>query len=800
VAVATVCLLFARDAWASDVLLKEERKAVKAVRSAKSAKQPERAAGDSLARFYRQPTPFRPGRPAPGRSAVWLLENTKRLRLDKRVHHGAREERAKASGELPYRYRDIASRPKLHFAKVIFIKRFTYHSSHFYTDFLDGCSRYGGNISILDLKTGKVKDLFPENSEMAGGIFGRFTLSFNATKLVFDWKKAPAEGFRIFEVNVDGTGLRQVTFPPADEKQRIKRYSRHTVDRGQRNYFHQTDDMHPCYAPDGSIFFTSTRPQHGVLCGTYLTAPLIHKINADGSNLQRLTNSAVSEFSPAVLPDGWITYSRWEYVDKGQLGIKCLWAMKPDGSGSREIYGNDIPFPPTMLHGRAIPGEPNKLVMLGTPHFPQSGIGTVITVDTTKDIRSRAPMHFVTWWVDIRQEPGWNHFLGPGWTRHGNGPLYMDPHPLGKDLFLVSHNRDRGWNDPTAYELMLLDDSGNHWPILASDDYSLWQPTPLVSRKRPPVVPSTLEPELAKKGLAVCYVQNIYHGMEGIRPGEVKYIRIFEQLPRPWSCRRLWEPNQNLVYLISPRSALAAKVLRGVVPVEKDGSAHFYVPAGRNIYFQALDAKYRELQRERTYVNYMPGERRGCVGCHETPQDTPTDRLGLATALKKPPVRPQPQPGDKTAARPLHFAIDVQPVLDKHCVTCHGGKRKEAGLDLREELTRSFSRSYERLLRYVKTTDEGSDWGGSAYLPPKSIGSHASRLIKQLDKGCTGMKHKLPLEHYVKITTWVDANAVYYGSYWGRIRIEHRDHPNFRPVPTLKDALATEPPLPWNKR
>jgi len=755
---------------------------------------------DPFAKYYRQPAPFRPRPPAEGRPAEWFLKNTKKLKLDEQVYHGDREKQAKVDGMLPYRYRDAASRPSLPFDKIVFIKRFTFHSSHFYTDFLDGCSRYGGNISILDLSTGEVKDLFPADSEMAGGIFGRFTLSFDGERLVIDWKKAPIEGFRIFAVNIDGTGLRQLTFPPADEKQRIERYSRQHTGGNQSHYFHQTDDMHPCYAPDGSIFFASTRAQHGVLCGTFLTVPVLHKMDADGANIQKLTNSAVSEFSPAVLPDGWITYSRWEYVDKGQLGIKCLWAMKPDGSGSREIYGNDIPFPPTMLHGRPIPGQPSKLVMLGTPHFPQSGIGTVITVDTAKNVRTRDPMHFVTWWVDIRQEPGWNHFLGQGWMRHGNGPLYMDPHPLAEDLFLVSHNRDRGWNDPTAYELMLLDDSGNHWPLLASDEHSLWQPTPLVSQERPPVVPSTLNPRLAEKDLAVCFVQDVHHGMEGVEPGEVKYLRILEQLPRPWSCRRLWEPNQNLVYLISPRSALAGKVLRGVVPVEEDGSAHFYVPAGRNIYFEALDAKYREVQRERTYVNYMPGERRGCVGCHETPQDAPLDRVGSALALKKPPVHPQPQPGDDTAARPIHFVTDVQPVLDKHCVKCHGGERTMAGLDLRGELTVAFSRSYERLLRYVKTTDEGSDFGGSEYLPPKSVGSHASPLIKQLDKGCTGMEYELPLEDYVKITTWVDANAVYYGSYWGRIRIEHRDHPNFRPVPTLEDALATEPPVPWEKR
>ncbi len=91
--------------------------------------------------------------------------------------------------------------------------RQTYHSSHFYTDFIDGCSRYGGNLSILDLKTNRVTNLFAEDDPMTTGIFGRTCLSFDAKKLLFDWKKAPKESFRIYEVNVDGTGLRQLTFP-----------------------------------------------------------------------------------------------------------------------------------------------------------------------------------------------------------------------------------------------------------------------------------------------------------------------------------------------------------------------------------------------------------------------------------------------------------------------------------------------------------------------------------------------------------------------------------------------------------
>jgi hypothetical protein len=297
-------------------------------------------------------------------------------------------------------------------------------------------------------------------------------------------------------------------------------------------------------------------------------------------------------------------------------------------------------------------------------------------------------------------------------------------------------------------------------------------------------------------------VQDIYHGMEGIERGEVKWIRVLEQLPRPWACRRTWSPSMGHTSLISHRTALAAKAMHGVVPVYEDGSAHFFVPANRNIYFEALDENFMELQRERTYVNYLPGERRACVGCHETPNDTPPSQLGVPMAMKKPPVMAVPQPGDKTAARPLHYPSDVQPVLDRHCIRCHGADNPAAKLDLTGELTTGFSRSYENILKrgLVKTFNEASDWGGTPYSPPKTIGSHASRLISQVRKGCTGNEKRLPVADFVKLATWVDASAVYYGSYWGRIHIDHKDHPNFRPVPTLEEALNTVCPTADDKR
>ncbi len=694
--------------------------------------------------------------------------------------------------------------------RLLFVKRDTFHSSHFYTDFIDGCGRYGGNLCVLDLKTGAVTDLIPE---MKDGIFGRFDLHFGATRVAFDWKKSPREGFRIYEVGIDPeTGarvgaVRQLTFPPEDEQARIEKYDNSFLGGTARMYYHQTDDMHPCYLPDGGIVFVSTRCEYGTLCDApdALSTAVIHRIDGDGKNMVKLTNSAVSEFSPSMLSDGRILYTRWEYVDKGQLGIKCLWAMRPDGSGTVEIYGNDIHLPPTFLHGRQIPGEANEFVFLGTPHYPQSGIGTVIRADMTRNIRTRDPMTYITPHVDIRQEPGWNHLVDGKWVRHTRGPLYMDPYPLNRSTFLVAHNRDRPWDDPKAYGIYLLTESGIHELIHEERETSCWQPYPLRARKTPPLLPCSADPGLAKKDLAVCMVQDVHHGMEGIERGEVKYIRVMEQLPRPWDARRFWDDrnrDNDHTRLVSDGTALAAKVMWGIVPVEKDGSAHFYVPANRNIYFQALDENYMELQRERTYVNYMPGEVRSCVGCHETPNTSPSLVAGRPIAFDESPVMPGPQPGDRTGKQVIHFPSYAQPVLDRYCVRCHGAEEPEGGLVLTGELTTHFSLSYENLIERgaVSTYAEASDWDGSPYAPPKSIGSHRSKLIAVLRQGEQHGDLDLPEEAFVRLATWVDASGVYYGSYWGRRHIKYKDHPFFRPVPTFEEAISTKCPVPVTRR
>lgn len=795
--------------------------------------------------------------------------------------------------------------PDIGFEKVLFVKRITYVSDHFYTDFINGISQDHLNpdngVYMLDLVSGETSPVITCKDMPSGtGIIGRFSLSFDATKLLFDFKPALEKGFRIWEVNLDGTGLRQITFEPDDEAERIERYSMldfeddfekkkkntkeeenegaccwdedefceyqpvewcieedgepfpgipcseacpsYETDGGDddedegeeeepwqepaHNYNHHTDDMHPTYAPDGSILFTSTRAEYITLCDSegFLTTPVLHRVDADGGNMEQLTRSPVSEFGPVPMPDGRILYTRWEYIDKGSVCIKGLWAMNPDGTNSNEVFGNNHVLPPTIIHGRPVPGDEHLVVAVGCPHFFQGGsLGTLMLIDTTKDIRTEEAFSYLTPDVTLADEPGWS-FNGVDDPSGASGKLYTDPFPVRKDLFLASVKSEDSavWTDPAAYDLHFLDDRGTHTKILDDSDFSLWQPTPLSERPTPTIVNPVRHPDLVEHNEALLIVSNVYEGMEGVEHGAVKWLRINEAVPRFWSSQRwqygapLWFP-----YFTSTSwyGALWVRVQWGIVPVEEDGSAHFTVPADRNIFLQALDENYMEVQRERTYVNYRPGEIRSCVGCHErTGASTTPPDLTTILAMQRLPSEAGPQPGEESGRRVIHYESDIQPIFDAKCTSCHGAENPSGGLALtggatetgneeKDELVSYFIDSYRNLVSDYLEEDQTHylgyivregvhemDWG--EYLAPYSLGSHTSLLVEKL-RSDPEHSDLLTLEEFIRLVTWVDSNAQYYGSYYGRHHADHDQHPNYRVVPTFEEAISPEAPA-WH--
>lgn len=744
----------------------------------------------------------------------------------------------------------VANADELGFDEIVFVKRMPYSSDHYYTDINNGTSpdRFvpENGIYVFNLRAQQERCIVKAGDMPKGnGFIGKISLSYDAKKILFDFRQDPSSGFRIWEVHTDGSGLRQVSFPPSDEAEKVARWGKPW----------HTDDIHPNYLPDGRIIFSSTRCEHTVLCGgsAALVAPGLHSMRPDGTDVRQLTHSPVSEFCPVVMDDGRVMYHRWEYIDKGARVGKTIWSMNPDGSRPQELYGVADDTTTVYMYPQPLPGSDHRLVCVGTCHYPQGGcLGAIMLVDFNKGVRTRGPdpnqPDFVQWddrfavtnltphvFIERRTEPGWHFLKTDGtWVHDRNGQqghLYTHPYPVSDHEFMVSlkvNPTDHYKQVPNAYALYLLDTAGNHRFIHADPDLSCWHPLPLVPRPMPPVVQTAHNPQYAAKDQALCILTNVYQGMEGVEPGAVKWLRINEALPRYWSTGRRWGPSLSSS---SWKAALWPRVQWGVVPVEKDGSAHFVVPANRSIFYQALDENFQEVQRERTYVNYAPGEVRSCTGCHgqsnrtSLPSDHPT-----ALALLRAPSRPQPQPcdlsengGDGKAGQVLHYPTDIQPIFDAKCISCHDGNEPAGDLRLTGEITQFYNTSYEELARRelagpiipeftsFRRGDQGNYHG--AYLPPRQLGTAMSPMMQILsDPACeknqeadhSKMLDKMEL---MRLARWVDSNYQFYGAYYGRQHPQWvnadpakpaYDPADFRRRPTFDEAVNFFAPA-WHR-
>jgi len=702
----------------------------------------------------------------------------------------------------------VQRNPWLEHAQLLFVKRHTYNSKHYYDDY-QHISAWGGNLCLLSLSDGEVRELVPE---FEGGVFDRYDLSFDAQRILFGYKRPKPEGFRIYEIGVDGSGLRQVSFPPEDEEERQAKYGNYERGAdfyGLSGYRFWTDDMHPCYLPDGGICFASTRLQHSVLCASahYLSTTNLFRMEADGSGLQPLSQGALSEFTPTVMEDGRILYNRWEYVYKGIGAVQPLWTMRPDGSGGEEFYGDNVANPGVFWQARQVPGRPNLVVSTGCGHEPL-GIGSVVLIDLHKDKRTPHAMTSLT--PDTRTEGlrGLYQKRNGQWNANDlYGPYYCDPYPLSDKFFLVACNPHGRYNDKSAYGIYLLDAFGNRVKVYDDPDISCWQPMLLHVRTVPPVATAPTKTAAGDAKTATVFISDVHRGLNGVPPGTVKHIRVMEQIPRPWEAEmnREGDVGRGHVPVVSMSTHIWIGVLHGVVPVDEDGSACFKVPAGRNIFFQALDEDFMEVQRMRTFVNFVPGEVRSCVGCHEARHQSPGNRTVL-DALATAPV-PGPQPGD-TGPRPLHYPTDVQPIFDRHCVSCHGGEKSHEEPNLSGEMTTHFNRSYESIIskQLISAIREwvpahgpclpGGPMEHVEAVAPYTYGSHQSKLVKVIREGHHDVQ--LDREEFIRLVTWIDCNAPFYGSYFGRRNLMYKNHPEFRPHPTWESAcgIAPEPVLP----
>jgi len=336
---------------------------------------------------------------------------------------------------------------------------------------------------------------------------------------------------------------------------------------------------------------------------------------------------------------------------------------------------------------------------------------------------------------------------------------------LSEKYFLAAYSYDQlrgepGCNRPNMFGLYAVDAFGNKELLYRDANISSQWPMPLRPRLRPRTLemPSTLAQKDEAQPNGTFFLRNVYESWPKLPDVEIKQLRIVQVLPKT-------TPNAN-----NPRvgeaNASPGKQVLGTVPVETDGSAFFSVPARTPVLFQALDSRGRAVQTMRSLTYLQPGEQVSCVGCHESRTHAPESFAGVqpakpALALNRAPSLPLPGPD---GSKPLSYPILVQPVLDRHCVECHNAKKPEGKVVLTGEPAGTFSRSYKALIPYVAYTAWGMPKDNYEPLTmPERFGSRASRLVKLLDKGHYDVK--LSQEDWDRIVTWIDANALFYGTF-----------------------------------
>ena len=577
------------------------------------------------------------------------------------------------------------------------------------------------------------------------GVIFDMSPSFDGKKLLFSWMaitrdenfqlaNGEADGeigyrrnidsFHIYEINIDGTGLRQIT----------------------HGRFH---DVHPIYLPDGRIVCTSTRGKSYSMCQPGLSSALF-TMEADGSDIRRIEFSTLTCMSPFVLDNGTILFMRWEYLDKSLFTLQSLWTINPDGTRLRLFYGNTITNPNVLWQAKQIPGTDKVLCTLGPHHG--NPVGALGVIDPQYGVEDLRGIENLTPEYDFAPSRQVHSGGGPGDKQYVWA--FRDPWPVSENLFLAAYGGPAK-GGPNRYRILALNPQGDRTLVLEDENMSCFNPVPLMPRKRPKVLSSLPKHDVA---YGTFFISDIYQGLldNGIKRGEVKEVRLMTQVPKRCNMRgqRVYDHDP-----VVSRGSYYVKACFGTVPVEEDGSAYFKAPSGVELYFEALDKDGKELSRMGSTTQVMPGEQQSCVGCHEPRKASAPNTRKIASRRQPSDIEPPPwgQSG------PIDFVTHIQPVLDKYCVECHCGAVPDGGLDLTNDKTRYFNMAYENLLAKKLVHFIYINVGLTGNFLPKTTGSHVSRLVEYLENGHGDVV--VDDNSRRRLYTWIDANCPYYGTY-----------------------------------
>jgi hypothetical protein len=658
--------------------------------------------------------------------------------------------------------------PLLDFDSILFVKRAPSMFPHLSDQYYGWWARPGGGVFILkDFKGGRATTHCLTQSWPEGN-FLRPDLTHDATKVVFAFSTYHADVADVKNKR-DKNNLPEDTFYQLFELE-LATGEAHQLTHGKY------DDFDGRYLPTGEIVFLSTRkgqfiqtsrtntqqtlradlPDSYVRCGgdDYRPVPVftLHVMDRMGANLRPISAFETFEYTPSVAADGRIFYCRWDYIDRFNGFFFSLWSTNPDGTNPQLVYGNVTKNPQATFEPRSIPGS-NKIVFTAAAHHSITG-GSLVLFDPTHGYEGKEPLTRLTPEVPFPE------------VELNVGMYYANPWPLSEDFYLVSwsahklpgHSRIEDEGNPiNSQGIYLCDRFGNLELLYRDPRISSMTPIPIRPRKRPPV----LSDQQAQDGpqIGTMVLQDIYRGLEGLPSGCVKRLRIIGVLPKV-------QPHMNQPNLGVSHEETGKFVL-GTVPVEADGSAHFLVPSGLSVFFQALDEEGYAVQTMRSLTYVQPGQTLACIGCHESRQTAPSAQA--VSAVQRGPSRIE---AGLSGTWPLRFDTLVQPVLDKQCVRCHDGSTAAAAVkgadgedaEMASHFDLTDGKAWQALIGYADNDLHKLVFERDVSIPGESP-AQRSALFRFL---ATDIRHReLPLtdDDRRRFSTWMDTYGQIQGSF-----------------------------------
>lgn len=522
----------------------------------------------------------------------------------------------------------------------------------------------GARICIMNLDTQKVRTLY----ETKTGSIRDPQIHYDGKKFIFSCIPDGEKHFHLFEMNLDGTGLKQLT-------------------NGQY------DDIEPCYLPDGNIVFVSSRTKRWVQC--WLTSvATIHRCGPKGENIRELSCNIEHDNTPWLLPNGQILYMRWEYIDRSQVHFHHLWTMNPDGTRQAIYYGNLHPGL-LMIDAKPIPNSDKIVVSFSPGHGRREHYGKITVLSPRKGPDDLSSARSVS-----------------------NHSDHADPWAFDENHFMAVRKAELQIIDSTGYEQAIYTLPEQE----VKDGFWIHEPRPLIKHDREPILSDSTDPYSATGTLILT---DIYQGrrMKDIPRGTIKELLVLETLPEPIHY------NGGMDQISSGGTFTLQRVL-GTVPVNEDGSANMEIPAMRPIFFVALDKDGNPVKRMHSFTSVMPGETTTCIGCHELRTEAPANiykdhKLFNLIGHKPTPIKPVDGIPDV-----FDFPRDIQPILDKHCVECHNYERKDGGIDLSGDWSPRSMMSYITLSNFNLLGDNRNR--PLSDFEPYKIGSSASKLYQMI--------------------------------------------------------------------